>query len=58
MTARKQLTREEIHALRGSCKFETGGKPFAEWMADLNREDKELEEAKLDRMPSLQKRQA
>jgi hypothetical protein len=49
MTARKQLTREEIRALRGSCKFDTGGKPFAEWMADLNNEEKELEEKKFQR---------
>jgi hypothetical protein len=36
--------------LRGSIKFNTGGKPFTEWMADLNREEKELEEAKFLRM--------
>jgi len=42
----KQLSREEIHALRGSLKRKPGEKPLAEWMADLNREEKELEEAK------------
>jgi hypothetical protein len=42
--------REFIHSLRGKYKFNIGGKPFAEWMADLNREEKELEEAKFLRM--------
>jgi hypothetical protein len=42
--------RKRIHALRGSIKFDTGGKSFSEWMADLNREEKELEEAKFIRM--------
>jgi hypothetical protein len=53
MAARKKpmLSRAEIHALRGKFKLNTGGKPFAEWMADLNREEKELEEAKLHRPP-------
>ena len=46
----KQLPREAIHALRGSLKRKPGEKPFAEWMADLNREEKELEEAKFLRM--------
>jgi hypothetical protein len=46
----KQLSREEIHALRGSLKRKSGEKPFAEWMADLDREEKELEEAKFLRM--------
>jgi len=48
MAGRKKLSRQEIHALRGSFKT-PGDKPFAEWMADLNREEKELEEAKLRR---------
>ncbi len=52
MTTRKKkmLSREEIHALRGSLKRKPGDKPFAEWMADLNREEKELEEARFLRM--------
>jgi hypothetical protein len=54
MANKKKPSRAEIHrqihALRGSLKFNTGGKSFAEWMADCNREEKELEEAKLRRM--------
>lgn len=50
MTAQKKLSREEIHALRGKYKFDTDGKPFAEWMADWKREEKELEEAKFRRV--------
>jgi hypothetical protein len=53
MTAQKQLSREQIHALRGKYKFDTGGKPFAEWMADLNNEEKELEEKKFQRMMAM-----
>jgi hypothetical protein len=41
--------REFIHSLRGSCKFDTGGKSFAEWMADWKREEIELEEKKFQR---------
>ncbi len=48
-TRKKQLSREEIHALRGKFKLNLGYKSFAEWMADLNREEKELEEAKFAR---------
>ncbi len=47
---REKETREEIHSMRGRQKFDTGGKSFVEWMADLNREEKELEEAKFARM--------
>jgi hypothetical protein len=46
---KKKLTHEEIHALRGKYKLVPNDKPFAEWMADLNREEKELEEAKFAR---------
>jgi hypothetical protein len=56
MTARKQLTREEIHALRGKYKFPTGGKSFAEWMADWKREEMELEEKKFQRMAAMGKK--
>jgi hypothetical protein len=48
----KQM-REFIHSLRGSIKFDTGGKPFAEWMAEMKREEKELEERKFQRLASL-----
>jgi hypothetical protein len=55
MTAQKkkmspEKMREFIHSLRGKYKFNTGSKPFTERMADLNREEKELEEAKFIRM--------
>ena len=39
--------RQFIHSLRGKYKFNTGGKPFAERMADLNREERELEGSKV-----------
>jgi hypothetical protein len=44
--------RSYIHSLRGSCKLNTSGKPFADWMADLNNEEKELEERKFQRLKS------
>jgi hypothetical protein len=47
---KKNLTHDEIHALRGKYKLVPNDKPFAEWMADLKREEKELEEAKFARM--------
>jgi hypothetical protein len=53
-TRKKKLSpkqmRELIHSFRGKFKRKPGEKPFAEWMADLNREEKELEEAKFIRM--------
>jgi hypothetical protein len=42
--------------LRGSLKLNTGGKPFAEWMTDLNREEIALEERKLQRLSALGKK--
>jgi hypothetical protein len=45
---KKELSRDEIHALRGKYKI-PDDKPFAEWMADLKREEKELEERKCQR---------
>jgi len=56
MTVRKQLSREEIHALRGKYKFDTGGKPFANWMTDWKRDEKELEETKFQRMMNTGKK--
>jgi len=53
---KKQLSREEIHALRGKYKLMPADKPFAEWMADLNREEKELEERKFQRLAALGKK--
>jgi hypothetical protein len=58
MTKRKkkmspEQMREFIHSLRGSINLNTGGKPFAEWMADLNHEEKELEERKFQRLNLL-----
>ena len=55
-TRKKKLSREEIHALRGSLKLNTGSKPFAEWMADLNREEKELEERRFQRLAAMGKK--
>ena len=55
-TQKKQLSREEIHALRGKYKLMPADKPFAEWMADLNREEKELEERKIQRLAALGKK--
>ena len=47
--------RKYIHTLRS--KFKTpGDKPFAEWMAELNREEKELEERKFQRLAALGKK--
>jgi hypothetical protein len=41
--------REYIHSLRGKFKMMPSDKPFAEFMADLNREEKELEEQKFQK---------
>ena len=49
---KKILSREEIHALRGKFKM-PDDKPFTEWMAELNREEKELEERKFQRLAAL-----
>ncbi len=59
MPRRKKMSptemRKYIHSLRG--KFKTpGDKPFAEWMAELNREEKELEERKFQRLAALGKK--
>ena len=53
---KKTLSREEIHALRGSLKRKPGDKPFAEWWAEQKREEKELEERRFQRMAALGKR--
>ena len=52
---KKELSRDEIHALRGKYKI-PGDKPFAEWMADLKHEEKELEEQKYQRLAALGKK--
>jgi|GEM_PF-646869 len=61
MAGRKKLSpaemRKRIHALRGSFKT-PGDKPFAEWMAELNREEKELEEKRYQRLAALGKKSA
>jgi hypothetical protein len=58
MLRRKKISsaemRKRIHALRGSFKT-PGDKPFAEWMAELNREEKELEEKRYQRLAALGK---
>jgi len=48
--------RSFIHSLRGTCKLNTSGKSFADWMADLNNEEKELEERKFQRLANLGKK--
>ena len=52
---KKKLSSDEIHALRGKYKI-PGDKPFAECMADLKREEKELEEQKYQRLAALGKK--
>jgi hypothetical protein len=52
---KKILSREEIHALRGKYKIPED-KPFAEWMTELKREEKELEERKYQRLAALGKK--
>ena len=47
--------REHIHSLRGKYQMVPDGKSFNDWMADLNREEKELEERKLQRHMALGK---
>jgi hypothetical protein len=51
---KKNLTHDEIHALRGKYKLVPNDKPFAEWMADLNREETELEKAKFAGMQFME----
>lgn len=41
---KKELSRDEIHALRGKFKMMPGDKPFAEEWAEYKRKEKELEE--------------
>jgi hypothetical protein len=53
---KKELSRDEIHALRGKFKMMPGDKPFAEWWADYKREEKELEERKFQRLPAFGKK--
>ena len=48
--------REHIHSLRGKFKMMPAYKPFAEWMAEMKREEKELEELKLQRHMALGKK--
>jgi hypothetical protein len=44
-----------IQSMRGSLKSNLGNKPFAEWLSDLNREEKELEERKYRRLAAMGK---
>jgi len=53
MAGRKKLSREEIHALRGKFKFNTGGNSFRQWWADYQREEKDLEERRFQRLTAL-----
>jgi len=45
-----------IHSCRGSLKLNTGGKSFTEWWADLNRQEKQLEERRFRRLAALGKK--
>jgi uncharacterized protein YeeX (DUF496 family) len=58
MVGRKKMSHkgmyEFIHSLRGKYKMRRD-KPFAESMAELNREEKELEERKFQRLIPLGK---
>ena len=47
--------RKLVHSFRGKFKI-PGDKPFAEWMAELNREEKKLEERKFQRLAALGKK--
>jgi hypothetical protein len=53
---KKQLTHEEIHALRGKFKLKLGDKPFAEEWAEYKREEKVLEERKFQRLAAMGKK--
>jgi hypothetical protein len=59
MAIQKKLPPEQMHeyiqSLRGKFKMMPSDKPFAEFMADLNREEKELEERKFQRDMALGK---
>ena len=48
--------RKLIHSFRGKFKLNTGGKSFSQWWADYKREEKELEERKLQRLAALGKK--
>jgi hypothetical protein len=46
---------EFIHSVRGSLKGKMGDKPFAQWWAEYKAEEKELEEARFQRLAALGK---
>ena len=48
--------RKLIHSFCGKFKSKPGDKPFAEWMADMKREEKELEERKFQRLAAFGKK--
>ena len=58
--ARKKFSRAQVEAairsIQSVCKRKPGDKPFAEWMAEMNREEKELEERKFKRLAVLGKK--
>jgi len=57
---KKKLSPDEmrklIHSFCGKFKSKPGDKPFAEWMADMKREEKELEERKFQRLAAFGKK--
>ena len=56
---KKKMSSEQmdklIQSMRGSLKLNLGDKSFAEWLSDLNREEKELEERKYRRLAAMGK---
>ena len=50
---KKKLSRAEIHALRGSIKFDCGGEAFPERWTKYKREEKELEEGRFRRLATV-----
>ena len=51
--AKTEEMRKLIHSFRGRFKLNTSGKSFSQWWAELNREEKELEEKRFQRLAAL-----
>jgi hypothetical protein len=58
--ARKKYSGAQVEAairsVQSVCKPKPGDKPFAEWMAEYKREEKELEERKFQRLAAMGKK--
>jgi hypothetical protein len=48
--------REYIHSLRGKFKMMPSDKPFDEWITEMKREERELEERKFQRHMAMSKK--